>query len=84
MNPYALKSVHTWNLDTYMLALAAAADEEVAVLVRLIEMELALVAEADDLILQIQRLRAEQRACAADHAVTVRWPSFCRQALRGV
>ena len=76
MNPYALKSLHTRNLDTYTLAFDGAVDAEVAMLARLVEMELTLVAEADDLILQLQQLRAEQHACSAESPVDVRQPAF--------
>ncbi len=72
MDPYALKSAHERNLDTYRQALAGAADAEVEMLTRLVEMELALVAEAADLIVQLEHLRAEQTARTRQRPVAVR------------
>lgn len=72
MDPYALRSNHERNLDTYRQALAGAADAEVELLTRLVEMELALVAETGDLIVQLEHLRAEQVDRVAERPAAVR------------
>lgn len=62
MNPYTVSCVHTGNIRMYHRALTgtdAAANADM--LTRLVQMEVSLVAEADDLISALADLQRERR-----------------------
>lgn len=63
MNPYTLSCVHAGNLGVYRLALIGATKPaQIAMLGKLIRMEVALVAEAEALRSELAQLRSAQRA----------------------
>lgn len=69
MNPYTLSCVHAGNLGLYRLALAGATEPvDIAMLGKLINMEGALLAAADDLLGDLAQLRSAQQALSQSPA----------------